>query len=317
MESVSSLIAPVATRQARAFTTAQAAAVGIDPDALERWVRAGHGRRAQRGIYVAGPEPDSIDTRRWIAVLAGGSGAMLGGLAALSAWGIDPRSESAVEIVVSRRTRAMHGARVIHSRTLDPEDRKNIRGMPVSTVERALVDVAGRRTAEELCKLISEAAFRNRLNRARLRRCIARSGNRAGRVRLERALRLYERGDRGVDSRKERRFLAKLRRAGVRGIRTNVWLYLDGERIRVDYLIEEWSLAIEFDPSGHERPNVRREDRLKTALCAANDIAVIRVDEDRPDEGLEAVLQHIATNPPAPIDRALLTPPRSRSPIGR
>lgn len=258
------------------FSIADATAAGASRASIQRRERRGTIKRVHRGIYFAG-QVVTPEARRWAAIRAAGSDALLGGLAALDAYGLLRRPAPAVEIVVQRRQRPLRGVRIRRSPTLHPEDQAQWKGMPITTVERALVDAADRRSAQELCRLLREAAFRNLLDIGRLERTIARAHTRKGIGRLRQALSLYSNGHGGTESALEARFARMLERAGVPGYACNVTIESFGTTMRIDGYIEHLGLVVEIDPEHHERPPVAREDALRSALCQAAGLQCMRV----------------------------------------
>lgn len=256
----------ISSRTAGAFTSAQARAAGIPDAAVRRRVRRGGIVRLHAATFFGG-HVITTQARRWAAVLAAGADALLGGEAAEDEWGLARRPRAAVEIVVTRRQHRLDGVKVLQTRTLHDEDRTLLHGRPTTTVERTLVDVAGRRTVGELGRALREAAFRGRLDVARLRRTIERNRTRAGIGRLRRALDLHEFGHGGTDSGYEDRFARMLDRAGIPGVATNVVLEIGGTELRVDVFIEHLDLVVEIDPDWHDEASIRREDALRAGLC--------------------------------------------------
>ncbi len=66
--------------------------------------------------------------------------------------------------------------------------------------------------------------------------------------------------------------------AGVPRPRCNAVLWLDGERIEVDFLWEEQRLVVETDgEETHHTPKAFREDRRRDQILAANGYRVVRI----------------------------------------
>jgi hypothetical protein len=104
----------------------------------------GHGRVDRRGRWLA-------------AVLASGSGAVLSHASALSLWGM---RGSRGDVEVLRRSGGTHrrrpGIRLHQTRSL-PDDHVTIeQGIPVTTAERSLLDMASRLDAKELERALVE-----------------------------------------------------------------------------------------------------------------------------------------------------------------
>ena len=105
----------------------------------------------------------------------------------------------------------MHGAR-----NLDPRDVTVHRGIPVTTVERTLVDLTDTLIAEELTNVIHEAAFRRRFSIPATREAMAAPTAAHNLARLDEAIELWLAGSAGLKSRLERAFLQLVVDAGLR-----------------------------------------------------------------------------------------------------
>lgn len=79
----------LAVAQASALSVGQCRAGGMSDEAVRRLLREGQWAAVGRGLLVTCPGLETVDTRRWLALLAGGPGAALGleTAAALDGWG--------------------------------------------------------------------------------------------------------------------------------------------------------------------------------------------------------------------------------------
>jgi hypothetical protein len=304
MESIDSILRRISASQAGTFTIEQAASAGIHRAAVHRRERRSAILCLHPRTYFGG-HIATTQARRWAAVLSAGPDSLITGEAALDDWGVGRHPSDIVEIVVTRRQRPLAGVTMLHSTTLHAEDRSSVSGRPTTTVERALVDVAGRRSTRQLCQLLREASFRGLLDVSRLRRTIDRNRNRRGIGRLRRALSLHLHGHGGTDSGYEDRFVRMLDRAGIHDAATNVVLSVHGADLRVDVYVPHLGLGIEVDPDGHLEPPMAREDRLRSALYESVGLSHIRVPGSRLRSGVREVMRrHREWNecgrPPAP-----------------
>jgi Transcriptional regulator, AbiEi antitoxin/Protein of unknown function (DUF559) len=124
----------------------QLRAAGLGDGAIKRRVAAGRLHRVHRGVYAVGHARVVGRGRLWAAVLASGGpeAAALSHRAAAAAWDLLPWPSGKVDVTPLRHRRSVAGIRVHRSRTLtvddihfDPED-----GLPVTTAERTLIDLA-------------------------------------------------------------------------------------------------------------------------------------------------------------------------------
>jgi Protein of unknown function (DUF559) len=221
------------------------------------------------------------------AVLAAGEGAVLSHLSAATlcqAW----RSAPTRPDVIAPRTLRKHAGIALHrTRWLDPRDVTVRDRVPVTTLERTLVDLTDVLSPERLANVIHEAAFRRRFNAAATRAAMARANGRHRLAVLERALRLNELGSTGTRSELEDRFLRLARSAGLPEPIPNLTLEVAGRRIEVDFHWPAQGLCIETDGPGHERPRTQRNDAARDRALRAAGYTVVRFTdaelESRPD----------------------------------
>jgi len=145
------------------------------------------------------------------------------------------------------------------ARRIDPRDATTCRGVPVTTVARTLVDLAGTSSIDDLARACHEAGVRHGTTPAQVEAVLARRPNSPGAASLRRVLR----GDVHVTlSTLERRFLRLLRQAGLPLPRTN---RAAGGR-RVDCRWPRQRLTVELDSyryhhSRHAWEQDRRRER--------------------------------------------------------
>lgn len=143
VRSVDREIAQIAERQQGAITHRQLLDAGLSRAAVWRRVERGLLHREFRGVYRVGHKAPSTEARYMAAVLACGQGAVLSGLAAAFLFGLvkgaPPQPE--VTTVGDRQVRGVITRRV---RDLPARDISVYRDIPITTVPRTLVDIAGR-----------------------------------------------------------------------------------------------------------------------------------------------------------------------------
>ncbi|HEV2786079.1 MAG TPA: DUF559 domain-containing protein [Solirubrobacteraceae bacterium] len=144
-ERVDALIARIAATQHGVVTLRQLWAAGLGNNAIYHRVRCGRLHRLYRGVYAVGHRHLTRDGCWLAAVLALGDGAALSHVSAAAAWGL--RNSGATRIHVTVPTRGGRGHRagitVHRSRTLRSQDVMIVEAIPVTTVARTLVDIAG------------------------------------------------------------------------------------------------------------------------------------------------------------------------------
>jgi very-short-patch-repair endonuclease len=176
-----------------------------------------------------------------------------------------------------------------HTAKLDVEDRAVRDGIPVTSVERTILDLAARLSKDSLSHLIEEADRRHLFDLRKLDRAIARRPRAAGVACLRNALRTY-RGTADTRSRLERKFRALIHRAGLPEPQFNVVV----EGLTVDVYWPQWKLVVELDSQGyHANPHAFETDRIRDATLQKHDIRVLRVTGDRLDSAPKAVLADV------------------------
>jgi very-short-patch-repair endonuclease len=199
-----------------------------------------------------------VEARYLAAVRACGEGAVLSGTAAAYLLGLIGGAPPEPE-VTTRSRRRISDVSTRRTRRIDRRDITLVRGVPVTTVPRTLVDLARCLTEDELARACHEAGVRYRTTPKDVEAVLARRPNSPGAAKLRRILR----GDVHVTlSKLERRFLALLRQERLPLPRTN---RPAGGR-RVDCRWPEYRLTVELDSyryhsSRHAWEQDRRRER--------------------------------------------------------
>jgi hypothetical protein len=194
---------------------------------------------AYPGVYWVGHEERNAQARYRAAVLACGDGAVLSGKAAAHLWGILKGSPPKPDVTTTRDLR-IKGIRTWRSRRIDPRDVTTLRGIPVTTVPRTIVDLAAELTEEALALVCHEAGVKYRTTPAQVDAVLARRLNAKGAARA----RLVTHGDVHVAlSKLEHGFLRLLRAEKLPLPITNK---IASER-RVDCRWPEYHVTVELD----------------------------------------------------------------------
>jgi very-short-patch-repair endonuclease len=195
--------------------------------------------RVHPGVYRVGHRAPSTEARYLAAVLAAGEGALLSGRAAAHLLEILKGTAPAPE-VTARTQRRIGGVTTHRSRRLDPRDATVLKGIPVTTVPRTLVDIAADLSLDALARACHEAGVRYRTTPAQVEAVLARRPSNPGAKQLRRIIH----GDVHVTlSKLEAHFLELLRNAGLPLPVTN---RPAGGR-RVDCRWPEHRLTVELD----------------------------------------------------------------------
>jgi hypothetical protein len=273
----------IAAHQWDLITTEQLLATGLSASAITKRVARGALVRRHRGVYSLGPAPLSREARWLAAVLGAGEGSALSHDSAAELHVVSPRSARLIAVVSPLRRR-LEGVRVHTVRSLDRRDITTVRGIPVTTVHRTVVDLADEKSAHEVANVIHEAAHKGRFVEAAVRDSMRRANGRHNLDVVDRAIALYKDGSAGTKSRGEVAFLLRLSGFPEPLVNTHV------ERIEVDFHWPDLKLVLEIDGGGHGRPSTRREDALKERILRAAGYEVLRFgDEDDPERIVAAI----------------------------
>ena len=202
------------------------------------------------------------------AVLACGRGAVSHRLSAASLFRVSRWPDEEPHVLVPRRHRAIKGIVVHQCLGLDARDVTTVRGIPVTTVARMLVDLGVPLTPHQLCWVINEVAFRSRFSLAATRRAMERANGHHGIGVLKRALALYAAGSAGTRSSYEDTFLA------IAEPEPLVNMHLLG--YEVDFHWPEWRLVVEVD-GNHTRPRDIRADGGRDEMLRGAGWKVVRL----------------------------------------
>ena len=220
-------------------TRSQLRLAGVTPQEIRSRVQRGGLLRVHPGVYRVGHRAPSTEATYLAAVLAAGDGAVLSGPAAAHLHGLVKGPAPPPE-VTARTERRIEGVKTHRSRFLTARDATRVRGIPVTTVPRTLVDIAAVLSAEALARACHEAGVRYRTTPAQVEAVLAGRPQRPGARKLRRVIH----GDVHVTlSTLERRFLELLREEGLPLPLTNKPA---GGR-RVDCRWPEHRLTVELD----------------------------------------------------------------------
>jgi len=140
------------------ITRAQLLRAGLGEGVVDRRVAKGSLICVHRGVYRVGHRAPSVEASYLAAVLACGDGAVLSGLAAAHLFGLVKGKPPRPEVSCPRHKR-IDGVATRRVR-LDRREVSVYRGIPVTTVPRAVVDLAPGLESEDLARACHEAAVK-------------------------------------------------------------------------------------------------------------------------------------------------------------
>ncbi len=162
----------------------QLGAIGLSGSAVSKREKAGRLFRVHRGIYSLLPPPLSRNQLWLAAVLAGGPEAMLSHEPAAVHQGFMQEGAPAPQITVPDGHGRSRPGIVVHRSLVDTRDRRRVRGIPCTSADRTLVDLAPTYGAVELEMLLVAAESLGLIKRGRLAELVAERKGRPGVGRL-------------------------------------------------------------------------------------------------------------------------------------
>lgn len=219
-------------------------ALGYSRAVMVRLVRDGHLIRVHRGVYAVGHLRLSARGRWMAAALACGDDAVLSHRAASALWDLSQTPAGAIDVTAPGHSRRrIPGVRFHGARTLHPDDRTTIDGIPVTALPRTMLDQATDLNSQRVRTLLEQAQRRDLVNLVAFDALLARSPGHHGAGKLRAALSELQDEAPWTQSELERRFLEFLRARHLPEPHTNV--PMDG--ILADCFWPEHNLVAELD----------------------------------------------------------------------
>jgi very-short-patch-repair endonuclease len=264
----------IARRQQGRVSYRQLIAAGLSPRVIGRLIRRGLLRVAHRGVYAVGHDVPTVLGDEVAALLAVGPPVALSHQSAAAFWEIWPRKPDEVELSVpGQRAKSRAGIRVHRCRTLTAADIATRQGLPVTTPERTILDLAEHHTDREVERAFDESLARRLISPTKIRALLARSPGRTGQ-RVLTQLADPERAAGVTREAAEERMLALIRGAGLRDPERNVSI---GPYV-VDMIWPERLVIVEVDSyQWHSGPAAFKRDRRKHAYLTDHGHEVHRV----------------------------------------
>lgn len=250
-------VAWIATRQHGRISHAQMLAAGVDRDRIKRWSADGRLRLIHREVYAVGHSAPAPLADLIAAVLACGNGAHASHRSVLHARGILRERPPKPEVSVPSRGGRRQQRIVVHrSAALHDDDTTTFQRIAMTSVARALLDVAPSLEPSVLCRACHDAWVHHRVTPAQIEACIARNPTKKGAAKLRCAY-----GSDALLSELEKGFIRLLDHHDLPRPRTNV--DRQGDKVdchwpRLDLTIELLSYRFHATRWGFETDNARR-----------------------------------------------------------
>jgi very-short-patch-repair endonuclease len=267
--------------------------LGVSPEAIQRRVRAGRLLPWYRGVYAVGHVALGVEGRRRAAALGCGAGTVLSHISAADAFEIRTSSSALVHVTVRGRAgRKRHaGIRIHRPRALADDEITALRGLPVTTPARTILDLAAAGLPDRQLEAALNIAERRRLlDFNELRNLLARYPRRHGTRSLKAQL---SRFGGPVDTRSELERLVYELSDDRRLPRPLVNTVIEG-RVR-DFHWPLCRLVVEADSyRWHRSPSALNDDRERDVELTLAGFRVLRFTweqvTDRPDYVVRAIL---------------------------
>lgn len=253
-------------------------------------VGTGRLHRLYRGVYAVGHTRLSLEGKCLAAVLASGSGSLLSHGSAGWLLEIVDRSPLPPAVTTPTRRAPRPPIRLHHARSLAPEDRDLIDGIPVTAWPRALLDLAAEVRPWQLERSLERTEELKLFDLRSVNALLARTTGHPGHGRLRRAVELY-REPVFARSRLERRFLALVGEAGLPKPSTG----FNECGYELDVYWPEIRFAVELDVFETHGSRISFErDRLRQEDLKLAGVELIRVTGKRLEREPGRVMQRVA-----------------------
>jgi hypothetical protein len=155
-------IAIRASRQHGHVTRTQLLALGVRPDQIKRWCRAGRLVRVHAGVYAVGYRRVEPVALTMAAVLACGEDAVASHDSAAAIWGW--RRYPPMPEITSTSSRSRPGVRHYRTRSLPSSQRTRELAVPITSPLRTITDLQPRLTTRQLTRIVNDARREGRLD---------------------------------------------------------------------------------------------------------------------------------------------------------
>lgn len=156
-------VCEIAERQHRLIRYDQLRELGMSASSIDLRVRSARLRRVHRAVYLVGPLPATDETRWLAAAYAAGPGAVVSGATAAMLWGWKARGDGRIELLTDGPRRRVAGARVKQTRRLPASERDERTAIPVTSVDRTIIEYALAEDPYDTVGLLHEVAYRRQL----------------------------------------------------------------------------------------------------------------------------------------------------------
>ncbi len=269
------LVARLAARQQGVLHVKELRACGLTHEAIAVRVRNGRLHPLYRGVYAVGHANIARDGWWLAAVKACGRHAALARHSMAVHLEMIAWEDRYPDVLVLGTSVPVHpGINAHRTSYLPPEHLMIHHGIPGTTAERTLLDLAGVLPAHRLRRAVRQAQFLKLTTVGSLAAALNGPGPRRGRATLAK---IIATGAAPTQSELEDAVLDLVLRGGFEHPLVNEPLFLDGRRIVPDLRWPEQRLVIEADGPHHDDPLARADDLERQAILEAHGDRVERV----------------------------------------
>jgi very-short-patch-repair endonuclease len=286
------LVANLAARQWGVVHVGELRACGLNPEAIAHRVRTGRLHPMYRAVYAVGHANPAREGWWLAAVKASRRDAVLGMWSAAMHVEIMDWEERHPDVLVLGASRPAHPQINGHRTSYLPREHVTIhRGIPVTTAERTLLDLAAVLPEHRLRRAVRQAQFLKLTTVGSLAVALNGPGPVRGRAKLAK---IIATGAAPTQSELEDAVLDLLLRDGFAHPLVNAPLYVGGRRIVPDFRWPEQWLVVEADGPHHDDPLERAADLERQRLLEAHGYRVLRVTWEQAIARQRATLGRIA-----------------------
>jgi hypothetical protein len=290
---VEEILRELASRSHGVVTRQELLQAGVSTAELDHRLAVGTLVPVHRGVYRVGHQAPSVLARYMAAVRACGPRSLLAGRAAAHLLGLLKDPPSLPEVLCAR-DRRIRGIVTRRTRRRGPADATTWRGIPVTTVQRTLVDLAAVLEEGDLARAVHQADVRHHVTPDRVEGVLRRRHNWPGARKLRRILW----GEVPITlSRLESRFLEHVRAASLPQPETN--RRVDGRYVDCRWPVQR--LTVELDSyQYHHTHHVWEQDRQREREARARGDEFRRYtwrDVDEEPEPMVADLRRLLAEP--------------------
>jgi very-short-patch-repair endonuclease len=266
----------LAARQWGVVSRTQLLDAGLSRKQIADRVRAGRLLRLHPGIYAVGHTRLRTEGSWLAAVLAVGPGAVLSHRDAAGLHDLRPANHQRIDVTTEADRQGTAKIAVHRTRVLSADDITTVSGIPVTTVARTLVDIAGQVPRNHLAKVIKEAERQQTFDLRAIQAAMTRTRGRTGRGHkaLREAIEEYAAlGLSATDSALEDAFHRLVRDHGLPSPAINAYV----EGFRIDAVWHAKRVAVELDGwAYHHTRDAFEQDRERDAALTANGWRIVR-----------------------------------------